>query len=142
MEFTQVFERSIGDVTDIVQKEMYTFADRNGDSITLRPEGTASCVRAVLEHNLLHQRAQKLWYMGPMFRHERPQKGRYRQFHQLGVECLGLAGPDIDAEMILLTASFWKTFGLHDLRLELNSLGTLEERGGYRNQLFEYFQRS
>ena len=139
MEFTQVFERSIGDVTDIVQKEMYTFPDRNGDSITLRPEGTASCVRAVLEHNLLHQRAQKLWYMGPMFRHERPQKGRYRQFHQLGVECLGLEGPDIDAEMILLTAKFWKTFGLGDLRLELNSLGTPEERGGYRTQLFEYF---
>ncbi len=139
MEFTQVFERSIGDVTDIVQKEMYTFPDRNGDSITLRPEGTASCVRAVLEHNLLHQRAQKLWYMGPMFRHERPQKGRYRQFHQLGVECLGLEGPDIDAEMILLTAKFWKTFGLGDLRLELNSLGTPEERGGYRTLLFEYF---
>ena len=139
MEFTQVFERSIGDVTDIVQKEMYTFPDRNGDSITLRPEGTASCVRAVLEHNLLHQRSQKLWYMGPMFRHERPQKGRYRQFHQLGVECLGLEGPDIDAEMILLTAKFWKTFGLGDLRLELNSLGTPEERGGYRTQLFEYF---
>ena len=139
MEFTQVFERSIGDVTDIVQKEMYTFADRNGDSITLRPEGTASCVRAVLEHNLLHQRVQKLWYMGPMFRHERPQKGRYRQFHQLGVECLGLAGPDIDAEVILLTAKFWRTFNLGNLRLELNSLGSTEERQTYREVLREYF---
>ena len=139
MEFTQVFERSIGDVTDIVQKEMYTFADRNGDSITLRPEGTASCVRAVLEHNLLHQRAQKLWYMGPMFRHERPQKGRYRQFHQLGVECLGLQGPDIDAEVILLTARIWQQFDLSGLRLELNSLGSSEERQRYRQQLTEYF---
>ncbi|MGR8947583.1 MAG: histidine--tRNA ligase [Gammaproteobacteria bacterium] len=142
MEFTQIFERSIGDVTDIVQKEMYTFDDRNGDSITLRPEGTASCVRAVLEHNLLHQRAQKLWYMGPMFRHERPQKGRYRQFHQLGVECLGQAGPDIDAEVILLTAKFWERFGLENLRLELNSLGTAEERVAYRKQLSEYFRDS
>ena len=139
MEFTQVFERSIGDVTDIVQKEMYTFTDRNGESITLRPEGTASCVRAVLEHNLLHQRAQKLWYMGPMFRHERPQKGRYRQFHQLGVECLGLPGPDIDAEVILLTAKIWRTFGLDGLRLELNSLGSSEERQAYRQLLSEYF---
>ena len=139
MEFTQVFERSIGDVTDIVQKEMYTFADRNGESITLRPEGTASCVRAVLEHNLLHQRAQKLWYMGPMFRHERPQKGRYRQFHQLGVECLGLAGPDIDAEVILLTAKIWRTFKLKNLRLELNSLGNSDERKQYRALLTDYF---
>lgn len=140
LEFTQVFKRSIGDVTDIVQKEMYTFDDRNGDSITLRPEGTASCVRTVLEHNLLHQKAQKLWYMGPMFRHERPQKGRYRQFHQLGVECLGLAGPDIDAEVIMLTAKFWQAFGLDKLRLELNSLGNPEERAQYRAVLTDYFQ--
>lgn len=140
LEFTQVFKRSIGDVTDIVQKEMYTFDDRNGDSITLRPEGTASCVRTVLEHNLLHQKAQKLWYMGPMFRHERPQKGRYRQFHQLGVECLGLAGPDIDAEVIMLTAKFWRAFGLDKLRLELNSLGNPEERAQYRAVLTDYFQ--
>ncbi|MEM7465288.1 MAG: histidine--tRNA ligase [Pseudomonadota bacterium] len=140
MEFTQVFSRSIGDVTDIVQKEMYTFDDRNGDSITLRPEGTASCVRAVLEHNLLHQRAQKLWYMGPMFRHERPQKGRYRQFHQLGVECLGLAGPDIDAELIFLTAKIWRAFNLNSLRLELNSLGTSDERAQYRNVLSSYLE--
>lgn len=139
MEFTQVFQRSIGDVTDIVQKEMYTFADRNGESITLRPEGTASCVRAVLEHNLLHQRAQKLWYMGPMFRHERPQKGRYRQFHQLGVECLGLNGPDIDAEVIMLTAKIWRAFDLKNLRLELNSLGSTDERKQYRTLLTEYF---
>jgi histidyl-tRNA synthetase len=139
LELTQVFKRSIGDVTDIVQKEMYSFDDRNGDSITLRPEGTASCVRAVLEHNLLHQRAQKLWYMGPMFRHERPQKGRYRQFHQLGVECLGLDGPDIDAEVITLTAKFWEKFSLKNLRLELNSLGNPEERLSYRGRLSDYF---
>ena len=140
VESTDLFCRSIGEVTDIVEKEMYTFDDRNGDSITLRPEGTASCVRTVLEHNLLHQKAQKLWYMGPMFRHERPQKGRYRQFHQLGVECLGLAGPDIDAEVIMLTAKFWQAFGLDKLRLELNSLGNPEERAQYRAVLTDYFQ--
>ena len=106
VESTDLFKRSIGEVTDIVEKEMYTFDDRNGDSLTLRPEGTAGCVRAAMEHGMFNQQ-QRLWYMGPMFRHERPQKGRYRQFHQLGVEAYGFSGPDIDAEMILLTARLW-----------------------------------
>lgn len=141
VESTSVFERSIGDTTDIVQKEMYTFADRNGDSLTLRPEGTASCVRAVLEHGLLHQQPQlRLWYAGPMFRHERPQKGRYRQFHQIGAEAYGMAGPDIDAEIILLTARLWKALGLGNLRLELNTLGVAAERERYRAALTEYFR--
>ena len=114
VEKTELFKRSIGEVTDIVEKEMYTFDDRNGDSLTLRPEGTAGCVRAVLQNGLLNQGVQRLWYMGPMFRHERPQKGRYRQFHQIGAEVFGLTGPDIDAELILMTARFWKDLGLHD----------------------------
>ncbi|HMM76669.1 MAG TPA: histidine--tRNA ligase [Gammaproteobacteria bacterium] len=140
LEATGVFERSIGDTTDIVQKEMYTFADRNGDSLSLRPEGTAGCVRAVLEHGLLNQQPQlRLWYAGPMFRHERPQKGRYRQFHQIGAEAFGLAGPDIDAEIILLTARLWRMLGLTDLRLELNTLGVAAERESYRTALREYF---
>lgn len=139
VELTQVFSRSIGEVTDIVQKEMYTFTDRNGDSLTLRPEGTASCVRAVLEHGLLHQQAQRLWYRGAMFRHERPQKGRYRQFHQVGVEAFGYPGPDIDAEIILMTARLWRELGLGNLRLEINTLGTSEERRGYRDALTVYF---
>ena len=138
MEHTGVFERSIGDVTDIVQKEMYTFADRNGDSLTLRPEGTAGCVRAALQNGLLQQ-ARKLWYVGPMFRHERPQKGRYRQFHQIGVEAFGLPGPDIDAELIMMTARMWAELELTGLRLELNTLGTLESRHHYRDVLREYF---
>ena len=138
MEHTGVFERSIGDVTDIVQKEMYTFADRNGDSLTLRPEGTAGCVRAALQNGLLQQ-ARKLWYVGPMFRHERPQKGRYRQFHQIGVEAFGLPGPDIDAELIMMTARMWTELELTGLRLELNTLGTLESRHHYRDLLREYF---
>lgn len=138
MENTGVFERSIGDVTDIVQKEMYTFTDRNGDSITLRPEGTAGCVRAALQHGLLQQ-PRKLWYIGPMFRHERPQKGRYRQFHQIGVEVFGLPGPDIDAELIMMTARMWAELELRDLRLELNTLGTLESRHRYRDVLIDYF---
>ncbi len=141
VEATGVFERSIGDTTDIVQKEMYTFADRNGDSLTLRPEGTAGCVRAVLEHGLLHQQPQlRLWYTGPMFRHERPQKGRYRQFHQIGAEALGLAGPDIDAEIILMTARLWRALGLDGLRLELNTLGVAAEREAYRAALTDYFR--
>ena len=139
VELTPVFARSIGEVTDIVQKEMYTFADRNGDSLTLRPEGTASCVRAVLEHGLLHQQAQRLWYRGAMFRHERPQKGRYRQFHQIGVEAFGYPGPDIDAELILMTARLWRALGLAALRLEINTLGTSEERRVYRDALTAYF---
>ncbi|MCC7121888.1 MAG: histidine--tRNA ligase [Gammaproteobacteria bacterium] len=141
VEATGVFERSIGDTTDIVQKEMYTFADRNGDSLTLRPEGTAGCVRAVLEHGLLHQQPHlRLWYAGPMFRHERPQKGRYRQFHQMGAEAYGMAGPDIDAEIILLTARLWRALGLDNLRLELNTLGIAAERESYRTALTAYFR--
>ncbi len=139
MEKTAVFERSIGDVTDIVQKEMYTFEDRNGDSLTLRPEGTAGCVRALLQHGLLNQQNRKLWYIGPMFRHERPQKGRYRQFHQIGVEVFDLAGPDIDAELIMMTARMWKTLELTDLRLEINTLGTVENRRQYSRELHQYF---
>jgi histidyl-tRNA synthetase len=139
LEKTELFKRSIGEVTDIVEKEMYTFDDRNGDSLTLRPEGTAGCVRACIEHGLLHNQTQRLWYMGPMFRHERPQKGRYRQFHQIGVEAFGMAGPDIDAEQILMTARLWKRLGLREVRLELNSLGTSAARAVYRDILVEYF---
>ena len=134
VEKTQLFKRSIGEVTDIVEKEMYTFEDRNGDSLTLRPEGTASCVRAGIEHGLLYNQEQRLWYMGPMFRHERPQKGRYRQFHQLGVETFGIATADVDAELILMTARLWKELGLADsVRLEVNSLGSNEARAAYRD---------
>lgn len=137
IEKTELFCRSIGEVTDIVEKEMYTFVDRNGDSLSLRPEGTVSCVRACLENGLLNQ-TQKLWYTGPMFRHERPQKGRYRQFYQVGVETFGLAGPDIDAELIYLTARLWKTLGLKDIVLEINSLGSVESRRSYREVLVAY----
>lgn len=139
LEKTELFKRSIGEVTDIVEKEMYTFDDRNGDSLTLRPEGTAGCVRAAMEHSMFNQQ-QRLWYMGPMFRHERPQKGRYRQFHQLGVEAYGFSGPDIDAEMILLTARLWKKLGLKDISLQINSLGSTEARVKYRQKLVEYYQ--
>ncbi len=140
VESTELFKRSIGEVTDIVEKEMYTFDDRNGDSLTLRPEGTASCVRAVLEHGLSGGgQVQKLWYAGPMFRHERPQKGRYRQFHQIGVEVFNLAGPDIDAELIILTWRLWGLLGLRDaVTLELNSLGTAAARASHRSALVEY----
>lgn len=141
VEQTDLFKRSIGEVTDIVEKEMYTFADRNGDSLTLRPEGTASCVRAGNQHGLLYNQTQRLWYMGPMFRHERPQKGRYRQFHQVGVEAFGLDGPDIDAEIILLTARLWQQLGLaKHLTLELNSLGSNAARQAYREALTAYLQ--
>lgn len=140
LEKTELFKRSIGEVTDIVEKEMYTFDDRNGDSLTLRPEGTAGCVRAAIENGLLHNQIHRLWYKGPMFRHERPQKGRYRQFHQVGVEVFGLEGPDIDAELIMLTARLWQVLGLKDaVRLELNSLGSPESRAAYRERLVEYF---
>ena len=139
LEKTELFKRSIGEVTDIVEKEMYTFDDRNGDSLTLRPEGTAGCVRAAMEHGMFQQQ-QRLWYMGPMFRHERPQKGRYRQFHQLGVEAYGFSGHDIDAEMILLTARLWKTLGLKDISLQINSLGSTDARLNYREKLVEYYQ--
>jgi histidyl-tRNA synthetase len=139
LESTPLFARSIGEVTDIVEKEMYSFDDRNGESMTLRPEGTAGCVRAAIEHGMLHNQVQKLWYAGPMFRYERPQKGRYRQFHQFGVEVFGLEGPDVDAEVILLAARFWKELGLEGLTLELNSLGSNEARDRYRAALVEYF---
>ena len=140
LEKTELFKRSIGEVTDIVEKEMYTFADRNGDSLTLRPEGTASCVRACMEHGLLHNQVQRLWYAGPMFRHERPQKGRYRQFHQVGVEAFGMAGPDIDAEMIFMTARMWERLGLQGAVLQVNSLGTLAARANYRTALVDWLR--
>ncbi|MFZ5755309.1 MAG: histidine--tRNA ligase [Pseudomonadota bacterium] len=141
VESTDLFKRSIGEVTDIVEKEMYTFDDRNGDSLSLRPEGTAGCVRAGEEHGLFYNQVQRLWYTGPMFRHERPQKGRYRQFHQIGVEAFGMAGPDIDAEQILLTARLWKALGLADVvTLELNSLGTSGSRAAYRAALVEFLR--
>lgn len=139
VEKTELFKRSIGEVTDIVEKEMYTFEDRNGDLLTLRPEGTAGCVRAGIENGLLHNQVQRLWYCGPMFRHERPQKGRYRQFHQIGVEVFGLEGPDVDAEHILMTARLWKMLGLGDsVQLQLNSLGSAESRAAYRTTLVDY----
>lgn len=142
VEKTELFKRSIGEVTDIVEKEMYTFDDRNGDSLTLRPEGTAGCLRACLEHGLLHNQSHRLWYYGPMFRHERPQKGRYRQFYQLGVETYGMPGPDIDAEMILLTDRLWRKIGIRDhVELQINSLGTSEERASYRAKLVDYFRQ-
>jgi len=141
LEQTELFKRSIGEVTDIVEKEMYTFEDRNGDSLTLRPEGTACCVRAAEQNGLLFNQTQKLWYCGPMFRHERPQKGRYRQFNQIGVECFGIPGPDIDAELIIMTARLWKELGLLDnVSLQINSLGTSEARAVYRDALVEYLR--
>ena len=142
LEHTGLFKRAIGEVTDIVEKEMYTFVDElNGESMTLRPEGTASCVRAAIEHNLLFDGGKRLWYAGPMFRHERPQKGRYRQFHQFGIEALGFAGPDLDIEHLLMTARLWKLLGLADcVRLEINSLGGAESRARHREKLIAYFQ--
>ena len=139
LEKTELFARSIGEVTDIVEKEMYTFSDRNGDSLTLRPEGTAGCVRAGIEHSLFYNEIQRLWYIGAMFRHERPQRGRYRQFHQIGAEVYGLAGADIDAEIILLTARFWQELGLNDLELHINTLGSSAARATYREHLVSYF---
>ncbi len=142
LERTDLFVRSIGAVTDIVEKEMYTFVDElNGESLTLRPEGTASCVRAVIEHNLLYAGPQRLWYWGPMFRHERPQKGRYRQFHQVGVEALGFAGPDIDAEHLLMCARLWRELGVDGIVLEVNSLGSSEARARYRARLIAYLEQ-
>lgn len=141
MERTEVFTRSIGAATDIVTKEMYTFTDRHGESLTLRPEGTAGCVRAVIEHHLSHRQTQRLWMMGPMFRYERPQKGRYRQFHQVAAEIYGLEGPDVDAELILLTARLWQITGVSKtVQLQLNSLGNSESREHYRQALQAYFQ--
>jgi histidyl-tRNA synthetase len=141
VEPTPLFKRAIGEVTDIVEKEMYSFIDSlNGDPLTLRPEGTAGCVRAVIEHNLIARQPQRLYYMGQMYRHERPQKGRYRQFHQVGVEALGFAGPDIDAEMILMGARLWGDLGLEDIELQLNSLGQAAERANHRAALITYFE--
>ncbi len=139
MEHTELFSRSIGETTDIVQKEMYTFTDRSGASVTLRPEATASVVRAGLSHGLFHNRQQKLWCSGPMFRHERPQKARYRQFHQINLEAIGFAGPEVDAEVIVMSARIWERLGLESPCLELNSLGTPECRAGYREALRAYF---
>ena len=142
LERTELFVRSIGEVTDIVEKEMYTFTDAlNGEQLTLRPEGTASCVRAVVEHNLLYPGPQRLWYWGPMFRHERPQKGRYRQFHQVGIEALGYAGPDIDAEHIVMCARLWRALGLAGIELEINSLGSSAARARYRSRLVTYLEQ-
>ena len=142
LEPTALFKRAIGEVTDIVEKEMYSFEDKlNGDQLTLRPEGTASCVRAVLQHNLLYNAPQRLYYTGAMFRHERPQKGRYRQFNQVGVEALGFAGPDIDAEQILMCARLWRKLGLHDVTLQLNTLGDAAARQRHRTKLIAYFEQ-
>ncbi len=142
VEMTNLFQRAIGEVTDVVEKEMYTFEDRNGDSLTLRPEGTAGCVRACIEHGLVYNQERRVWYIGPMFRHERPQKGRYRQFHQFGVEVFGLTGPDIDAELIMLTARLWQAFGISEhLTLQLNTLGSAEERARYREALVAFLEQ-
>ena len=141
LEKTDLFVRSIGEVTDIVEKEMYTFVDQlNGESLTLRPEGTASCVRAAIQHNLLYNGPCRVFYWGPMFRHERPQKGRFRQFHQVGVEALGFGGPDVDAEHMIMGARLWRDLGLDDVRLEINSLGSSESRARYRSRLVEYLE--
>lgn len=142
LEPTALFKRAIGEVTDIVEKEMYSFEDSlNGDHLTLRPEGTASCVRASLQHSLLYSAPQRLYYSGAMFRHERPQKGRYRQFHQVGVEALGFSGPDIDAEQILMCARLWRKLGLRDITLQLNTLGDIEARQRHRVKLISYFEQ-
>ena len=141
LEHTGLFRRAIGEVTDIVEKEMYTFTDQlNGEELTLRPEATASTVRAAIEHSLVYNGPVRLWYAGPMYRHERPQKGRYRQFHQFGAEALGFAGPDVDAELIAMCAALWKELGLEGIRLELNSIGSAEERARYRGELIGYLE--
>jgi len=142
VEQTPLFKRAIGEVTDVVEKEMYSFEDRNGESLTLRPEGTAGCVRAGIEHGLLYNQEQRLWYIGPMFRYERPQKGRYRQFNQLGVEVFGLQGPDIDAELIMMTARWWRELGIAEhVSLELNSIGSLDARKNYRDALVAFLEQ-
>src|SRR3954470_18442548 len=143
VEHTQLFRRAIGEATDIVEKEMYSWRDElNGEDLTLRPEGTASCVRAAIEHSLLHDGPKRLWYSGPMFRHERPQKGRYRQFHQYGVEALGYPGPDVDAELVAMCAALWRDLGLEGLRLQLNTIGSPEERARYRTDLVSFLQKN
>ena len=142
LEHTALFKRTVGEVTDIVEKEMYSFTDIGGDSLSLRPEGTAGCVRAGIQHGLLHNQLQRLWYLGPMFRHEKPQKGRYRQFHQFGVEAFGFAGPDVDAEQIVMMARLWQQLNIADsIQLELNSLGNFESRAKYRDELVAYFSQ-
>ncbi len=142
VEHTALFVRGLGEVTDIVEKEMYSFEDKlNGEHLTMRPENTAGVVRAVAEHSMLYDGGKRLYYMGPMFRHERPQRGRYRQFHQIGAEALGFAGPDVDAELILLASALWKALGLKDVRLEINSLGQPDERKAHREQLIAYLER-
>ncbi|HIF5671778.1 TPA: histidine--tRNA ligase [Vibrio parahaemolyticus] len=142
VEETNLFSRAVGEETDVVSKEMYTFDDRNGDSLTLRPEGTAGCVRSCIQNSLINRDEQRLWYMGPMFRHERPQKGRYRQFHQCGVEVFGLNGPDIDAELIMMTARLWRELGIDKhVRLELNSIGSQEDRADYRTALVAFLEQ-
>ena len=141
LEHTGLFRRAIGEVTDIVEKEMYTFTDElNGEQLTLRPEATASTVRAVIEHNLVYNGPQRLWYLGPMYRHERPQKGRYRQFHQFGAEAIGFAGPDVDAELIVMCAALWRELGLGGIRLELNTIGSSEERARFRVELIAFLE--
>ena len=141
VEQTGLFKRAIGEVTDIVEKEMYSFTDAlNGEQLSLRPEGTAACARAVIEHNLLYQAPQRLWYAGPMFRHERPQKGRYRQFHQIGIEAMGFAEAEMDAELIVMTADLWRRLGLAGLRLELNTLGDTAARARFRDRLIVWFE--
>ncbi|HHI5022062.1 TPA: histidine--tRNA ligase [Vibrio parahaemolyticus] len=142
VEETNLFSRAVGEETDVVSKEMYTFDDRNGDSLTLRPEGTAGCVRSCIQNSLINRDEQRLWYMGPMFRHERPQKGRYRQFHQCGVEVFGLNGPDVDAELIMMTARLWRELGINKhVRLELNSIGSQEDRADYRTALVAFLEQ-
>lgn len=141
LESTELFCRSIGEVTDIVEKEMYTFEDRNGDSLTLRPECTASCVRAGIQNGLLYNQQQRIWYIGPMFRHERPQKGRYRQFYQAGIETYGIPGPDIDAEVVAISARLWRLLGLRNVELQINSLGSSEARAAYRDILVAYLTK-
>jgi len=141
VEHTQLFRRAIGEVTDIVEKEMYSWRDElNGEDLTLRPEATASLVRAAIEHNLLYDGPKRLWYSGPMYRHERPQKGRYRQFHQYGAEALGFPGPDVDAELIVMCAALWRELGLADIRLEINTIGSAEERARYRAELIRHLE--
>ncbi|MEM5457330.1 histidine--tRNA ligase [Paraburkholderia phytofirmans] len=142
IEHTQLFKRGIGEVTDIVEKEMYSFTDAlNGENLTMRPENTAAVVRAAIEHNMLYDGPKRLWYIGPMFRHERPQRGRYRQFHQVGVEALGFAGPDADAEIIMMCQRLWDDLGLMGIKLEINSLGLAEERAAHRVDLIAYLEK-
>lgn len=140
VEKSELFARAVGDTTDIVEKEMYSFEDRSGEHLTLRPEGTAGCVRAGIENGFLHNQIQRLWYAGPMFRHERPQKGRYRQFHQIGVEAFGIESPDLDAELLLMCARLWRALGLTDIKLQLNTLGTQQSRAAYRSELLRYLE--